>query len=55
MIVPLVLATLYAILGAIIMPEIRARSQLSGEVRSKRYGFLVEMVVAVATGQATLQ
>ncbi|NVJ90764.1 MAG: peptidase domain-containing ABC transporter [Methylocystaceae bacterium] len=43
-IVPLVLATLYAILGAIIMPEIRARSQLSGEVRSKRYGFLVEMV-----------
>lgn len=42
--VPLVLAALYAILGAIIMPEIRARSQASGEVRSARYSFLVEMV-----------
>jgi len=43
-VVPLVLAALYAILGALIMPEIRARSQVSGEVRSARYSFLVEMV-----------
>lgn len=43
-IVPLVLASLYAILGAVIMPEIRIRSQSSGEVRSARYSFLVEMV-----------
>jgi len=43
-VVPLVLASLYAILGAVIMPEIRARSQAAGEVRSSRYSFLVEMV-----------
>lgn len=43
-VVPLVLATLYAILGAVIMPEIRARSQAAGEVRSSRYSFLVEML-----------
>jgi len=43
-IVPLVLATLYAILGAVVMPEIRARSQAAGEVRTSRYGFLVEML-----------
>ncbi len=43
-VVPLILATLYAILGGVIMPEIRARSQAAGEVRSSRYGFLVEML-----------
>ncbi|MDV7340566.1 peptidase domain-containing ABC transporter [Terasakiella sp. A23] len=43
-VVPLVLAAIYAILGAVIMPEIRARSQAAGEVRTKRYGFLVEML-----------
>ncbi|NVK19163.1 MAG: ATP-binding cassette domain-containing protein [Methylocystaceae bacterium] len=42
--VPLILAAIYAILGAIIMPEIRARSQAAGEVRSARYSFLVEML-----------
>jgi ATP-binding cassette, subfamily C, bacterial LapB len=41
-VVPLVLATLYAILGALIMPEIRVRSQIAGEMRSARYSFLVE-------------
>ncbi len=43
-IVPLVLATLYALLGAVIMPEVRARSKISGEVRSSRYTFLIEML-----------
>jgi len=43
-VVPLVLAALYAILGAIVMPEVRARSKASGEVRSSRYTFLVEML-----------
>jgi ATP-binding cassette subfamily C protein LapB len=42
--VPLVLAALYAILGAVIMPEIRARSKMAGEVRTSRYTFLVEML-----------
>lgn len=42
--IPLVLAFLYAILGAIVMPEIRARSQQAAEVRTSRYGFLVEML-----------
>jgi len=43
-VVPMILATLYAILGGVIMPEIRARSKVSGEVRSARYTFLVEML-----------
>ncbi|GGF70126.1 ABC transporter [Terasakiella brassicae] len=42
--VPMVLATIYAIFGAVIMPEIRARSKMSAEVRSARYTFLVEML-----------
>ena len=41
-IVPLVLAALYTILAAVIMPEIRARSKMATEVRTSRYTFLVE-------------
>ncbi|SCA55357.1 putative Toxin secretion ATP-binding protein [Candidatus Terasakiella magnetica] len=43
-VVPLVLAALYAIMGGVVMPEIRARTRDSAEVRSSRYTFLVEML-----------